>query len=311
MAQPKIAVTIPVSDNCLSRLSSSYDVITLSGGLGSGSPDISLDDIWAVITNGSTGLSDAEMALLPGLKLVCAYGAGYENIDIEASRRRGVRVTHAPNTNMETVADHAMALMLAVARDICARDRALRQGAWSEIRGARPTLSGARLGIIGLGNIGKAIAKRAEAFGMSIAYTTRNKVAEVSWQHHADAVSLAGASDFLIVACPGGPATRHLVGKAVLDALGPEGFVINVSRGMVVDTEALATTLMQNTIAGAGLDVFEGEPKLPEALRDLDNVVLTPHMAGRSPASEEAQIDVMLHNLQAYREGRALTAQLA
>ncbi|WP_395446544.1 2-hydroxyacid dehydrogenase (plasmid) [Aminobacter sp. UC22_36] len=311
MAQPKIAVTIPVSDNCLSRLSSSYDVITLPGGLGSGSPAISFEDVWAVVTNGSTGMSDAEMALMPGLKLACAYGAGHENIDIEAAKRRGVRVTHAPNTNMETVADHAMALMLAVARDICVRDRALRHGAWDGIRGARPTLSGARLGIIGLGNIGKAIAKRAEAFGMSIAYTTRNKVAEVSWQHHADAVALAEASDFLIVACPGGPATRHLVGKAVLDALGPEGFVINVSRGMVVDTEALVIALTQNIIAGAGLDVFEGEPNLPEALRDLDNVVLTPHMAGRSPASEEAQIDVLLHNLQACREGRPLTAQLA
>ncbi|MBT1156945.1 2-hydroxyacid dehydrogenase [Aminobacter anthyllidis] len=311
MAQPKIAVTISVSDNCLSRLSSSYDVITLPNGLGGGSPDIALDDIWAVVTNGSTGLSDAEMARLPKLKLACAYGAGYENVDIEAAKRRGVHVTHAPNTNMETVADHAMALMLAVARDICVRDRALRQGAWGAIRSARPTLSRARLGIIGLGNIGKAIAKRGEAFGMSIAYTTRNKVAEVPWQHHADAVSLARDSDFLIVACPGGPATRHLVGKAVLDALGPEGFAINVSRGMVVDTEALVVALKQNTIAGAGLDVFEGEPNLPEGLRDLDNVVLTPHMAGRSPTSEEAQIDVLLHNLRACHEGRPLTAQLA
>lgn len=311
MAQSKIAVTIPVSDDCLSRLSSSFDVITLPGGLGSGSPEISLDDVWAVVTNGSTGLSDIEMARLPKLKLVCAYGAGYENVDIEAAKRRGVRITHAPNTNMETVADHAMALMLAVARDICVRDRALRQGAWEAIRSARPTLSGARLGIIGLGNIGKAITKRAEAFGMSIAYTTRNKVADVSWRHHSDAVSLARDSDFLIIACPGGPATRHLVGKAVLDALGPTGFVINVSRGMVVDTEALVTALKQNAIAGAGLDVFEGEPNLPDGLRDVDNVVVTPHMGGRSPASEEAQIHVLLHNLQAYREGQPLTAQLA
>ncbi|WP_378942184.1 2-hydroxyacid dehydrogenase [Mesorhizobium sp. ANAO-SY3R2] len=311
MAQGKIAVAIPVSGNCLSRLSRSYDVITLPGGLGGGSPELDSEAVWAILTNGSTGLSDDEMSRFPALKLVCAYGAGYENIDIAAAKSRGIHVTHAPNTNTETVADHAVALMLAVARDICARDRQLRGGAWDKIRSARPTLSGATLGVIGLGNIGRAVARRGEAFGMNIAYTTRNKVADVSWEHYADAVSLAAASDFLVVACPGGPATRHLVGKAVLDALGPDGFVVNVSRGMVVDTGALVTALKARAIAGAGLDVFEGEPDLPAGLRDLDNVVLTPHMAGRSPAAEDAQIDVLLSNLQACRDGGKLTAQLA
>lgn len=311
MAQDKIAVTIPVSDNCLSRLSSSYDVISLPNGMGSGSPAVSLDGVWAVLTNGSTGLSDAEMARLPDLKLVCAYGAGYENVDVEAARRRGVHVTHAPNTNMETVADHAIALTLAISRDICNRDRGLRRGEWGAIRSARPTLTGARFGVIGLGNIGRAIARRAEAFGTAIAYTGRNKVEGIDWQYFPDAVSLAENSDFLVVACPGGPATRHLVGKAVLEALGPEGFVVNVSRGMVVDTAALIDALRSGAIAGAALDVFEGEPQLPQGLADLDNVILTPHMAGRSPASEQAQVDMVLHNLKAYREGGPLTAQLA
>ncbi|WP_428424004.1 2-hydroxyacid dehydrogenase [Pararhizobium sp.] len=310
MKQPTLLVTIPVSDTCLSELSSLYDVITLPGGPGSGSPEFDKIGIDAVLTNGSTGLSSGDMARMPNLKLICAYGAGYENIDIDAARRQGVHVTHAPNTNMETVADHALALMLAVSREICVRDRALRDGAWASIRSARPTLSGARLGIIGLGNIGKAIARRAEAFGMSIAYTTRSKV-DVSWQHYYDVTALATNSDFLVVSCPSDPSTRHLVGEPVLEALGRGGFLINISRGMVVDTQALMAALENNRIAGAGLDVFEGEPILPERLRRLDNVVLTPHMAGRSPASERAQIDAVMHNLRSCLAGRPLTAQLA
>lgn len=311
MARKTIVVSIPISETCLSRLSSAYDVITLPNGLGSGSPDLDASAIWAVVTNGSTGLSEVDMARFPSLTLACSFGAGYENIDLEAARRQGVSVTHAPNTNMETVADHALALMLAVSRDICARDRALRSGAWATIRSPRPTLSGSRLGMIGLGNIGQAIARRAEAFGMSVAYTAPEDMPGVIWPRVRDAAALAAVSDFLVVACPGGPATRHLVNRQVLEALGPKGFLVNISRGMVVDTDALVAALQQDGIAGAGLDVFEGEPDLPSALSGLDNVVLTPHMAGRSPAAEEAQISVLLHNLDAARDGRPLTAQLA
>ena len=311
MARKTIVVSIPVSEKSLSRLSSVYDVITLPNGLGSGSPDLDPSAIWAVVTNGSTGLSQADMARLPGLELVCSFGAGYENIDLEAARQHGVSVTHAPNTNMETVADHALALMLAVSRDICARDRALRTGAWATIRSPRPTLSGSRLGMIGLGNIGRAIARRGEAFGMTVTYTAPEDMPGVIWPRLPDAVALAAASDFLVVACPGGPATRHLVNREVLDALGQSGFLVNISRGMVVDTAALVEVLQRCGIAGAGLDVFEGEPNLPAALSGLDSVVLTPHMAGRSPAAEDAQISMLLHNLDAAREGRPLTAQLA
>ena len=311
MTRKTIVVSIPVSEACLSRLSSHYDVIALPNGLGSGSPSLDGDAVWAVVTNGSTGLSDIQMASLPKLELVCSYGAGYENIDLQAARQRGVRVTHAPNTNMETVADHALALMLAVSRDICNRDRALRDGGWATIRSPRPTLSGARLGVIGFGNIGQAIARRAEAFGMRVSYTTPEPMPGVTQPHLPDAVSLAKVSDFLVVACPGGPSTRHLVNRAVLDALGPTGFIVNISRGMVVNTEDLVQALGDRTIAGAALDVFEGEPTLPLALRDLANLVVTPHMAGRSPASDAAQIDALINNLAAASAGGALTAQLA
>ncbi|HEV7306642.1 2-hydroxyacid dehydrogenase [Ensifer sp.] len=311
MTRKTIVVSIPVSKDCLSRLSSLYDVIALPEGLGSGSPSLDRDVVWAVVTNGSTGLTGDQMANLPNLEFACSYGAGFENIDLDAARQRGIRITHAPNTNMETVADHALALMLAVSRDICARDRALREGNWATIRSPRPTLSGARLGMIGFGNIGQAIARRAEAFGMQVCYTTPEPMPGVTQPHLADAVSLARISDFLVVACPGGPATRHLVDRAVLEALGPSGFLVNISRGMVVKTEDLVAALGNGTIAGAGLDVFEGEPNLPPELRDLANVVITPHMAGRSPASDAAQIDALMSNLAAASTGGALTAQLA
>jgi lactate dehydrogenase-like 2-hydroxyacid dehydrogenase len=155
------------------------------------------------------------------------------------------------------------------------------------------------------------VAKRGEAFGMRVAYTTRNPVTDVDWQHVPDPIVLASMSDFLVIACPGGPSTRHLVDRRMLAALGPGGFLVNVSRGMVVDTAALVEALRESRIAGAGLDVFEGEPELPAGLADLDNAVLTPHMAGRSPAAENAQIDVFLHNLAAHRNGGILKAQLA
>lgn len=310
MKQPTLLALIPVSEACLSELSSLYDVITLPGGLGSGSPEFDTGRIDAVLTNGSTGLSADQMASMPNLRLICAYGAGYENVDIDAARRQGLHVTHAPNTNMNTVADHAFALMLAVSREICVRDRALRDGAWATIRSPRPTLSGARLGVIGLGNIGKAIAHRSEAFGMRIGYTSLAAI-DGPWQFYSDTIALARDSDFLVVACPGSPSNRHLVNETVLEALGPQGFLVNISRGMVVDTEALVQALENNSIAGAGLDVFEGEPALPAGLRNLSNVVLTPHMAGRSPASERAQIDVLMHNLRACFNGGELIAQLA
>jgi len=261
-----------------------------------------------VLTNGTTGFTGAQMDALPQLALVCAFGAGYENIDVAAATERGIAVAHAPNTNGETVADHALALLLASARGLVTLDRAVKGGGWAKHRAPRPTLHGAHLGIVGLGNIGQAIATRAEGFGMSIGYHTRTPRQDCRWRHYNDIGALADASDFLVLACPGGAATHHLVNADVLARLGANGFLVNVARGSVVDTVALIEALCDGVIAGAALDVFEHEPEVPSALRMLENVVLTPHVSGRSPAALQAQIDLLLANIRAHLSGSPLPA---
>ena len=258
----------------------------------------------AVVTNGSVGITVAQMDLLPDLKIICAFGAGYENIDLAAARARGIVVAHAPGANDATVADHALGLMLAVARGFVALDAATRRGEWTQARKERPTLNGGRLGIIGLGRIGAGIAARAAAFGMQVAYSTRAPRPDVPWQHVPSVEALALQSEFLVAACPGGAATRHLVNKKVLSALGKSGYLINIARGSVVDTEALVHALNHGIIAGAGLDVYESEPAISPALLACPNTLFTPHMAGRSPASIEAQSRMLADNLSAHFDGR-------
>lgn len=247
-----------------------------------------------VITNGSRGLTADDLARLPALRLVMCTGAGHENVATDICRDRGITVTHAPGTNDETVADHAMGLMLAIARGIPARHAGLARGEWETLRLPAPTLSGASLGIVGLGNIGAKIAHRAQAFGMTVRYTGRRPRPDVDLEFRETPLSLAQASDHLVLCCSGGPETRHLVNEAVLHALGPEGFLVNVARGSVVDTQALVAALEAGRIAGAALDVWEGEPVAPPELCTHPRVVMTPHMAGRSPASVRAQIELLL-----------------
>ncbi len=258
-----------------------------------------------IVTNGSTGVSASLLGQLPSVEIITCFGAGYENVDRSAARARAVPVTHAPNLSDATVADHALALMLALARGVIPLDRAVRAGAWSGSRAARPTLHGRRLGLLGLGAIGLQVARRAQAFDMAIGYHTRRPRPDVPWPHHERLVDLARTSDFLVAACPGGQSTHHLIDAAVLGALGPEGFLINVARGSVVDTAALIAALDAGTIAGAGLDVVEGEPHMPPSLLRHDNLILTPHVAGRSPEVLSAQISSCLANLDAHFAGHA------
>jgi D-3-phosphoglycerate dehydrogenase len=185
-------------------------------------------------------------------------------------------------------------------------DRAVRAGQWEAARGERPTLNGARLGIIGLGRIGAKIAARAVAFDMHVSYHTRSPKADAPWRHCADLLAMARDSDYLVVACPGGAATRHLVNAAVLDALGPQGYIVNIARGSVVDTAALTAALLESRIAGAGLDVIEDEPAVPPTLLACERVLFTPHIAGRSPAAIRAQGELLLANLAAHFGGQPL-----
>ncbi|WP_243389801.1 2-hydroxyacid dehydrogenase [Arboricoccus pini] len=263
------------------------------------------DGIRAVLTNGSTGFSAGEIAALPKLEIICALGAGYENVDMVAAEARGIVVTHGPGTNDASVADHAMALLMAIARGVVQVDAAVRRGEWAGSRESRPMISGKKLGVLGLGNIGEQIARRgAGGFGMTIAYHSRRRRDGSPWLYLPTPAALAAWSDFMVVAIPGGKTTRHLVDAVVLDALGADGFLVNIARGSVVDTAALIDALKHGRIGGAALDVVEGEPIVPSGLAELRNVILTPHIAGRSPEAVQATIQLVLDNLLAHFGGR-------
>jgi hydroxypyruvate reductase len=263
--------------------------------------------IRAIAASGESKVPRELIARLPALELVSVFGVGYDGIDVAAARERGIAVTHTPNVLNDEVADLAMALVLAVSRRLIEADRYVRSGAWAH--GPMPLarkVSGARMGIVGLGRIGVAIAKRAEAFGMSIAYTSRSARADSPYRYFPSAEALAREVDFLVVITPGGAATRKLIDAKVLAALGSKGYLVNVARGSVVDEQALLQALRAGTIAGAALDVFENEPHVPGELLALDNVVLTPHVGSATWQTRQAMADLAFGNLQAHFSGRPL-----
>ena len=269
--------------------------------------DAAAPRIRAIAASGESKVGRDLIARMPALEIISVFGVGYDGIDVAAARERGIHVTHTPNVLNDEVADLALALMLAVARRIPQADRYVRDGKWRQ--GPAPLarkLSGARLGIVGLGRIGNAIAKRAESFDMSIAYTSRKQKADSAYRYLPSAAALAAEVDFLVVITPGGAATRKLIDAEVLTALGPQGYLINVARGSVVDETALIAALQNGTIAGAGLDVFENEPNVPDALCALDNVVLTPHIGSATWQTRRAMADLSFGNLQAYFAGQPL-----
>ncbi|HEY2560879.1 MAG TPA: 2-hydroxyacid dehydrogenase [Caldimonas sp.] len=263
--------------------------------------------IRAIAASGESRIPRELIARLPALEIVSVFGVGYDGVDVAAARERGIAVTHTPNVLNDEVADLAMALVLAVSRRLVEADRYVRSGAWA--KGPMPLarkVSGARMGIVGLGRIGMAIARRAEAFGMTIAYTSRNARADVPYPHLPSAEALAREVEFLVVITPGGAGTRKLIDAKVLAALGKKGYLVNVARGSVVDEQALVQALRDGTIAGAGLDVFENEPNVPAELLALDNVVLTPHVGSATWQTRQAMADLAFGNLQAHFAGRPL-----
>ncbi len=244
---------------------------------------------------------------LPRLEIIACMGIGVDLIDLACARARGVRVTNTPDVVTEDTADMALALMLAVERRLVEGDRFVRRGDW--LKGEMPfgrAMRGRRLGIIGLGRIGAAIALRATAFGMAIAYQGPRRKAESPYRYVADPVALAAESDILVVACPGGEATRNLVDRRVIAALGPAGTLINIARGSVVEEAALVAALQSGVLGAAGLDVYAREPRMPEALLALDNVVLSPHMGSATHDTRRAMGDLVIDNLRAHFAGRPL-----
>ena len=261
--------------------------------------------IRGIAGGGESKVSAALLGQLPSLEMVSIMGVGYDGVDVASALKRSIVVTHTPNVLNDEVADLAIGLMLSVARRIPQADQYVRSGRWGT-EGAMPLarkVSGARLGIVGLGRIGQAIADRAAAFGMSIAYTARSAKPGLVYPFYASALALAAEVDFLVVITPGGAGTFHMINADVLKALGPRGYLINVARGSVVDEAALVDALQTGVIAGAGLDVFEKEPHPLEALSRLDNVVLTPHMASATRETRQAMADLAVANLQAHFAG--------
>jgi hydroxypyruvate reductase len=268
-----------------------------------------VEGIWA---DGGSRVSAELIAALPALKVIAVMGVGYDGIDVAAAQARGVVVSHTPDVLNDDVADLALGLMLGVARQLPAADHHVRSGRWAE-QGPMALgrkLSGARLGLVGMGRIGQAIAHRAAAFGMAIAYTARQARPALPQPWFASAEALAERSDFLVCITPGGAGTRHLVNARVLAALGRSsaagGILVNVARGSVVDEAALTDALEQGVIAGAGLDVFADEPRVGERLRALPQVVLSPHIGSATLQTRQAMADLAFDNLQRGLAGLAL-----
>jgi len=263
-------------------------------------------------TSARFGADRALMEALPRLAVIANFGVGVDTIDLEAARERGVAVSNTPDVLTDCVADLALGLVIDVARRLTAADRFVRRGDW--LKGQFPLATrvwGKKLGIVGLGRIGAAIAKRGTGFEMPVRYHSRRLVENSPYEYEGSMKSLASWADFLVVACAGGAATRHLVSREVIDALGPSGCLINISRGSVVDEVALVEALQAGRIAGAALDVFEDEPNVPPALMQMDNVVLLPHIASATHETRQAMADCVLANLRSWFDsGRLVTPVL-
>jgi lactate dehydrogenase-like 2-hydroxyacid dehydrogenase len=260
----------------------------------------------AVTTSGD-GAPSALIDALPKLQLIAYTTVGYDGIDMDAVRKRGIAVTNTPNVLNDAVAELAIGLMIAAARRIPQGDRYVREGRW--LKGRMPLarqVSGKRLGVLGLGRIGQEIARRAQAFNMTIGYHSRRPVPGTPYAYYDTALALAKASDFLVIITPGGAATRYLVNEEVMRALGPDGVLVNVARGSVVDTSALVRCLQDGGVGAAALDVFEDEPKVPEALCKLDNAVLQPHVGSATEDTRVAMANLGVDNVDAFFAGKPL-----
>jgi len=261
----------------------------------------------AIAASGESKVPAALIAQLPALEIISVFGVGYDGVDVAAAKARNVMVTHTPNVLNDDVADLAIGLMLSAARQLPAADRYVKDGQWPN--GPMPLarkVSGARMGIVGMGRIGQAIAQRALAFNMSVAYTARSAKANIPHTYYPTATALAAESDFLVVITPGGEGTRKLINAEVLKALGTKGILVNVARGSVVDEAALIEALKNGVIGGAGLDVFEAEPNVPEALRALPHVVLAPHIGSATSQTRQAMADLAFNNLKSHFDGQAV-----
>jgi len=279
---------------------------------GKGDFDKVADIVRGCVTNGHSGPPPEMIDRMPKLEIIASASVGYDGIPVEYARAKGIPVTNTPDVLNDDVADLAIGLMIMTARRLVVSDRYVRAGRWPK-EGEYPLAqraSGKRVGILGMGRIGKEIGKRAEAMNNTVAYHTRRPVADVPWRHYPDLVELAKNSDFLIIIIPSTPQTQKIVSKAVIEALGPSGILVNVARGAVVDEDALVAALTSGKLGGAGLDVFANEPQVPDVLFGMDNVVLEPHVGSATNETRRAMSQLVLDNLDAHFSGKPLLTEI-
>jgi lactate dehydrogenase-like 2-hydroxyacid dehydrogenase len=311
MSRPTVLMPAPMHDVVVDGCEERFELLRLWEAA---DPDALLaergPDVRGLATGGHRRVDADLLDRLPNLQIVANFGVGYDSVDVNAATERGVVVTNTPGVLDDEVADTALALLLMTVRELGQAERYLRAGRWPA-EGPYPltdlTVAGRKLGILGLGRIGEAIAHRAEAFGMSVGYHNRTRK-DVPYHYYPSLLEMAGDVDTLVVVVPGTAATRHLVDAEVLKALGPEGVLVNIGRGTVVDEQALIEALRTRTIHSAGLDVYEDEPNVPQELIDLDNAVLLPHVGSASKPTRRAMGQLVVDNLTSwFAEGRALT----
>lgn len=313
--KPTILMAPRLPQRLVERLSESFNLL---GPMARSAPEAlpeGAEEVQALLTIGTQKTDAALIDALPKLKLICCYGTGFEGVDRARAKARGIQLSNAADANAASVAEFAMGLLLASARQIGEGERFVRAGRWQGNSVQRmafvPGLAGRRLGIYGLGAIGQRIATRAAAFEMQIGYHNRNPRGDVPYLYHDSLIGLADWADALIVAVRASAENRHAVNAEVLKALGPQGHLVNISRGIAVDEEALCQALETKAIAGAALDVYEHEPNVPDRLKVLENVVLTPHIAANAESAQHAQQDLLIANLEAFFAGKPLLSPVA
>jgi hydroxypyruvate reductase len=310
--KPDILVAVPIYPRAMDQLDQLFTVHRLWQAKNRSTFLSEIRDrVRAIATFGGFRIDSAFMDELPKTEIISTMSIGVDHIDLAAAKARGIPVTNTPDVLTDDVADIGMVLLLAVARRIVIGDRHVREGKWLKASLPLTTkVGGATMGILGLGRIGLAVAKRAEAFGLDILYHGPRAKPEVPYRYCPSLVEMARESDYLMVSCPGGSETRNLVNEAVLSALGPEGVVINIARGSVIEEPTLVRMLQDGRLGGAGLDVFADEPRVPEALFALENVVLLPHVGSATHATRGAMGQLVVDNLLAHFAGKPLLTRV-
>jgi hydroxypyruvate reductase len=303
--KPEILLIARIYPPTVAALEREYTVHDLTAARDPGALMKAAVGVRGVVTSGLIGFDRARMEALPKLEIIASFGTPNGTVDLAAAKERGVIVANTPDSIQELVAELAMGLAVAIMRKVCETDRFVRAGKWvTQTPPMGRGLVGKTCGIVAMGRIGRGVARRAEAFGMSVCYHGPRRKDDVAWPYYSDLEEMARRADCLIVTCPHIPATTGLISARVLEALGPDGFLVNVARGPVVDEQALVAALEGRRIAGAALDVFWDEPRVPEALFPLDNVVLNPHMGSATLDVREERGRKVLANLSAHFSGQ-------